>query len=95
VATNSDSDSARVAASIALLDRAYGRPRQALEHSVHSVSHMHLSALQIVQKERLEARQPGSEVTGGFLSRVSDGENADNEAQESGEVTGRNPMTPE
>ncbi len=33
VATESDSDSARVAAATALLDRGYGRPRQAVEHN--------------------------------------------------------------
>ncbi len=33
IAQKSKSDSARVAAAVALLDRGYGRPRQALEHS--------------------------------------------------------------
>jgi hypothetical protein len=33
VAQKSQNDSARVAAATAILDRAYGRPRQALEHS--------------------------------------------------------------
>lgn len=33
VAKNSDSDSARVAAANAILDRGYGKPRQAHEHS--------------------------------------------------------------
>lgn len=33
VAKQSESDSARVAAASALLDRAYGKPRQSLEHS--------------------------------------------------------------
>ena len=33
VATSSESDSARVSAATALLDRAYGKPVQAVEHS--------------------------------------------------------------
>lgn len=33
VAKNSENDSARVAAACAILDRAHGRPRQALEHT--------------------------------------------------------------
>lgn len=33
VARNSENDSARVAAASALLDRGYGRPKQALEHT--------------------------------------------------------------
>lgn len=32
VATNGESEAARVAAAVAILDRGYGRPRQALEH---------------------------------------------------------------
>lgn len=33
IAKHGESESARVTAAIALLDRGYGRPRQALEHS--------------------------------------------------------------
>jgi hypothetical protein len=38
VAQNSSSDGARVAAASALLDRGYGRPRQAIEHSGNVVT---------------------------------------------------------
>lgn len=33
IATTSESDSARVSAAVAILDRGYGKPRQAVEHS--------------------------------------------------------------
>jgi hypothetical protein len=41
-------ESVQLAASVALLDRAFGRPRQALEHSSDSPIQLHLAALQAV-----------------------------------------------
>ena len=54
VAKNGESESARVAAANAILDRGYGKPRQAVEHS-GSIGSYDLSNLSDDELDRLES----------------------------------------
>lgn len=53
IATSSESDAARVSAATALLDRAYGKPRQSVNHS-GAVGSYDLSKLSDDELDRLE-----------------------------------------
>lgn len=67
VATKSESDSAKVAAANALLDRAYGKPRQSVEHS-GSVGTYDLSKLSDDELDRLESILGPLALAGGDTS---------------------------
>lgn len=67
VAKRGESDSARVAAANALLDRAYGKPKQAHEHS-GSIGTYDLTKLSDDELDRLESILGPLALTGGDQS---------------------------
>lgn len=66
VATKGESESARVAASVALLDRGYGKPPQAIEHSGHLGTY-DLTKLNDDKLDSLETILRAASVTGGGI----------------------------
>jgi hypothetical protein len=64
VASKGESESARVAASVALLDRGYGKPPQAIQHT-GAVGSYDLTKVKNDDLDRLETILRAASVTGG------------------------------
>jgi hypothetical protein len=62
IATTGKSDSARVAASIAILDRAFGRPRQMLQAQSSNVQYFITDQLSLCGRSNHFRREPGRVV---------------------------------